>query len=84
MEELEKGPRELKGFENHRKNNINKTEPPHTQSSQGIIHEPKHIHGAIHGSSHICSREWTCWTSMGEEALGPQCRGMPGQGGGSG
>jgi hypothetical protein len=27
-------------------------------------------HGATHGSSHICSREWPCRTSMGGEALG--------------
>ena len=28
-------------------------------------------------SSHICSRRWLCWASMGEKALGPmkaQCR----------
>jgi hypothetical protein len=31
----------------------------------------KITHGGNHGSSHICSRGWTCWTSMEGEALGP-------------
>jgi hypothetical protein len=28
-------------------------------------------HGGTHGSSHICSRGWTSWASMGGEALFP-------------
>jgi len=40
-------------------------------------------HGGTHGSSHIGSRGWPCWTSLGEEAHGPvkaQCPSvMPGQ-----
>jgi hypothetical protein len=34
-------------------------------------------HGGIHGSSCICSRGWTCWTSMGGAALGPVKAGRP-------
>ena len=28
--------------------------------------------GKFQGSSHICSRGWPCWTSMGREALAPR------------
>jgi hypothetical protein len=40
------------------------------QSSQGLNHQPQSTHGGTHGSSHICSRGWPCWTSVGGEALG--------------
>jgi hypothetical protein len=43
----------------------------YSQSSQGLNHQPKSTHGRTHGSSRICSTEWPCRTSMGEEALGP-------------
>jgi hypothetical protein len=39
--------------------------------SQGLNHQPRSTHGGPHDSSHICSREWSCQASMGEEALGP-------------
>ena len=58
------------------------------QSSQGVNYQPKSTHGATHGSSHICSRGWPCWTSMGGpwsfEVLMSKCRGMPGPGSRSG
>ena len=28
-------------------------------------------HGGTHGSSHICSRGWPSWSSVGGKALGP-------------
>jgi hypothetical protein len=47
------------------------THPP--GSLKGLDHQPKKIHGGgTHGSGHICEREWTCWTSVGGEALGPE------------
>jgi hypothetical protein len=42
-----------------------------TQSSQRLNHQPKSIHGGIHGSRYIYSRGWTYLTSMGGKALGP-------------
>jgi hypothetical protein len=48
------------------------------QSSQGLNHQPKSTHGGTYGSSIICNRAWHCQASMGEEALGLQCRRMPG------
>jgi hypothetical protein len=48
-----------------------------TQSSQGINHQPKHIHRGTQDSRYICSREWPYLTSNGEEkGLMPQHRGM--------
>jgi hypothetical protein len=41
------------------------------QSFVGLNHQPKNIHGRIHGSSCICSRGWPSWSSMGGEALSP-------------
>jgi hypothetical protein len=40
------------------------------QSSQGLNHQPK-CHDGTHGSSCICSRGCSSWSSMGGEALGP-------------
>jgi hypothetical protein len=65
---LEKVLKELKGFATHRKNN-NIIQMP--QSSQELNHKPKSTHKGFHGSSHICSRVWSFWTSMGGEVLGP-------------
>ena len=49
-----------------------KTSPnQNPQSSQGLNHKPKSIHGGTHGSSYICSRGWSYLASMGGEALGP-------------
>jgi hypothetical protein len=56
MKELVKGPKELKGY---------------PQSSQGLNHQPKSIHGGTHGPSCICSRGWPSRSSVGGEALGP-------------
>jgi hypothetical protein len=69
MEELEKGPKEMKGFAAHRRNNNMKQPVP--PELQGLNHQPKNTHGRTHFSSCICSRGWSCWSSMGGEALGP-------------
>jgi hypothetical protein len=89
MEELEKGLKELNRFATSQEEQ--QYQPTtHPQTSQGLNHQPKSTNGGIHGSSCICSRGWPCQASMGGEALGPvkaqwmpQCRGMPGQEGGS-
>jgi hypothetical protein len=61
--------RSWRGLQHHRKNNnINQPEP---QSSQRLNLQPKSTHGGTHGSSHICSRVWSCQASLGWEALGP-------------
>jgi hypothetical protein len=52
-------------------NPIGKTTISTNQSTQGLNHQPKSTHGGTHGSSHICSRGWPCWTSLGRGALGP-------------
>jgi hypothetical protein len=41
------------------------------QSSQGLNHQLKSIHGGTHGSSHICSRRGPCQASVEGKALGP-------------
>jgi len=48
-----------------------RTTIPTNQSSQGLNHYLKPIHGQTHGFSCICSRGWPCWTPMAGEALGP-------------
>jgi len=45
--------------------------PPPPKSSQGLNHQPKSIHGVIHGSRRICSRGWPYLASVRGEALGP-------------
>jgi hypothetical protein len=45
--------------------------PPPPQELPGTKPSTKEYTGGTHVSSHICSREWTCGTSMREEALGP-------------
>ena len=42
-----------------------------TPCSKRLNHQPKSIHGGIHGSRYICSRGWPYLTWMREEALGP-------------
>jgi hypothetical protein len=37
-----------------------------------VDHQPKNTHGVTHGAGHTCGRRWPCWTSVGEEALGPE------------
>jgi hypothetical protein len=69
MEELEKGLKELKGFATIGRTTILTNQTP--QSSQGLNHQTKSTHGATHGSSHIYSRGWPWWASIGREALGP-------------
>jgi len=65
-EEIEKGLKELKGL-----NNPIRTTMPTNQSSQGLNHYPKTIHGLTLGSSCICSRGWPCWAPKEGEGLGP-------------
>jgi hypothetical protein len=71
MEELEKRLKELNGLQP-----IGRTISTN-QSSQGLNHQPKTTHGGTHGSSCICSREWPCRVSIGEEALVPMKAGCP-------
>jgi hypothetical protein len=42
------------------------------RSFWGLEHQQK-----THGSSHICGTGYTCWTSVGGEALGPEVIGCP-------
>jgi hypothetical protein len=70
MKELEKGPKDLKGFA------APKEEQQYElactpQSSQELNHQPRSTHGGTHGSSCICSRGWPTWSSVGGEALCP-------------
>jgi hypothetical protein len=51
-------------------NPVGRTAISTNQSSQGLNHQPRSTHGGTHGSSCICNRGWSCWASMGEEALG--------------
>jgi hypothetical protein len=67
---LEKGPKELKGFAGsweEQQYELTST----LQSSLGLNHQSKKTHCGTHGSSCICSRGWSRWSSMGGEALGP-------------
>jgi hypothetical protein len=41
------------------------------QSSHGLSHQPKNMHGGNHGSICICSRGWPCLESKGGEVIGP-------------
>ena len=66
MEELEKGPKELKGFASPQEEQQYELKYP--QSSQGLNHQPKSTHGRT--PSCICSRGWPNWSSMRGEALG--------------
>jgi hypothetical protein len=40
-----------------------------TQSSHGLDHQLRSVHGGINGSRYICSRGWTCLTSIGGRLL---------------
>ena len=69
VEELEKRPKELKGVASLRiKQQYEPTNNP--QSSQGLNHQPKNIHGRTHGSSYTCSRGWPFQTSMRGGVMG--------------
>jgi hypothetical protein len=39
----------------------------------GIKPPWRSTHGGTHGSSCICSRGWSCWTSMGESPVKALC-----------
>jgi hypothetical protein len=41
-------------------------------SSWGLNHQPKSTYGGTHGSGGICGRGWTCCTSVGGDAFGPE------------
>jgi hypothetical protein len=70
MEELDKGPKELKGFAVPREEQ--QYEPTSNfQSSQGLNHQPKSSHGGTHGSRHICSRGCSLVGHQREERVGP-------------
>jgi hypothetical protein len=42
-----------------------------TQSSQGLNHQPKCIHGGSQDSRYLSSRGWPYLTSVGGEVFGP-------------
>ena len=52
-------------------NPIGRTTISTKQCSQALNHQTPSTHGGTHGSSHIWSWGLSCWSSMGEEALGP-------------
>ena len=70
MEELEKGPKELKGFAAPWEEQ--QYELTSTPRAPGTNHQPKSTHGGTHGFSCICSRGWPSRISVGGEALGPK------------
>ena len=41
------------------------------QSSQRLNHQLRSTHGRTYYPSHICTRAWPCWASMGDYAHGP-------------
>ena len=65
MEQLEKGPKELKRFADLQAEQ--KYEPTSNPSTN---HQPKSTHGGTHGSSYICSRRWPFQKSMRGETMG--------------
>jgi hypothetical protein len=70
MKELEKGPKNLKGFaapKEEQQYELTCTPRAHW----GINHLPKKTHGGIHDSSCLCSRGCPSRSSMGGETLGP-------------
>jgi len=50
---------------------------PMTHSFLVLNQYSKNIHGQNYGSECICSREWSCWTTMGGEPLRPTKAGTP-------
>jgi hypothetical protein len=71
MEELEKGPKELKELVAPQEEQ--EYEPISTpQELPGTKPQTWSTHGGTHGSSCICSRGWPSRSSMGGEALGPE------------
>ena len=45
---------------------MNQPVPPELPGAKS---PPKSTHGGTHGSSCLCSRGWSSWSSMGREAL---------------
>jgi hypothetical protein len=56
---------------------IERTTISTNQSSQEPNHQPKRTHEGTHGSSHIYSRGYPYWASIGEEALDPMMAWCP-------
>jgi hypothetical protein len=69
MEDVEKGLKEMKVLQPIGRKAVSNNQT--SQSSRGLSHQPKSIHGRTHGSNHICSWGWPCWTSIGGEAFCP-------------
>ena len=70
MKDLEKVPKELKGFATSLgETTIGTNQYP--QSFLGLNHPSKKTHGGTCGSSCICNRGWPSLSSMGGAALGP-------------
>jgi hypothetical protein len=70
MEELETG---LKKWKKLRSFVVPwREQQPDPRSSRRLDQRSKNAHGWIHTAGCICGRGWPCWTSMREEALGPE------------
>jgi hypothetical protein len=70
LEELGEGLNKLKGIVSNPTVRAISINGP-TQSSQRLNHQPKSIHGGIHGSRYICNGGWPYITSMGRKVFGP-------------
>jgi hypothetical protein len=68
MEELGEGQKDLKGIATPGRTTVSINRTP--QSSQTLNHQPKSIHGRVHGSSYICTRGLSYLPSVGREAFG--------------
>ena len=67
----EKGLKELKGVAAPSIGGTTILTNQYLQSFQGLNQQPNNTHKGTHSSSHICSRGWPYWTSVGREALSP-------------
>jgi hypothetical protein len=68
MEEIGEGLKELKGMATpEEEQQCHLTWTP--GSSQRLSHQPKNIHGLVHGAQHLCNRGVPCLASVGEDVL---------------
>jgi hypothetical protein len=66
MEEMKMRLKELRGFAAPWREQVSTDKT--LQSSWGLDHQPKNTHD----TGHIFGRRWSCWTSVGREALRPE------------
>jgi hypothetical protein len=72
IKELEKGLKKLKWFAiPYEEQQYQPTRHTCPQKSQRLNNQQKTTHDVTRGSSHICSRGWSCQASIRREALGP-------------